>query len=60
MKKVYIFCAKTVRTCAAAFAYIFDVEATVWLLLGVFQCFLKNVQLLLKDINGQLLLKENV
>ena len=32
----------------------------MWLLLGVFQCFLKNGRLLLKDINERLLLKENV
>ena len=32
----------------------------MWSLLGVFQCFLKNVRLLLKDINERLLLKENV
>ena len=30
----------------------------MWLLLGVFQCFLKNRRLLLKDINERLLLKE--
>ena len=36
----------------------FYVSANVWLLLGVFQCFLKNVRLLLKDINVQPLLKE--
>ena len=55
-----IFCAETVKTCAAASEYIFYVSANVWLLLGVFQCFLKNVRLLLKDINERLLLKENV
>ena len=32
----------------------------MWILLGVFHCFLKNVRLLLKDINERLLLKENV
>ena len=32
----------------------------MWLLLGVFQYFLEKVRLLLKDINEQLLLKENV
>ena len=55
-----IFCAETVKTCAAASEYIFYVSANVWLLLVVFQCFLKNVRLLLKDINKRLLLKENV
>ena len=30
----------------------------MWLLLGVFQYFLRNVRLLLKDINERLLLKE--
>ena len=58
--KVCIFGAETVKTCAAASEYIFYVSANVWLLLGVFQCFLKNVRLLLKDINERLLLKENV
>ena len=58
--KVCIFCAETVKTCAAASEYIFYVSANVWLLLAVFQCFLKNVRLLLKDINERLLLKENV
>ena len=57
--KVCIFGAETVKTCAAASEYIFYVSANVWLLLGVFQCFF-NVQLLLKDINERLLLKENV
>ena len=37
---------------------IFFVSANVWLLLVVFKCFLKNMWLLLKDINEQLLLKE--
>ena len=32
----------------------------MWLLLGIFQCFLKNVRLLLKDTNERLLLKENM
>ena len=45
------------KTCAAASEYIFYVSANVWLLLGKFQCFLKNVRLLLKDINERLLLK---
>ena len=57
--KVCIFGAETVKTCSAASEYIFYVSANVWLLLGVFQCFF-NVQLLLKDINERLLLKENV
>ena len=46
-----IFCAETMKICAAASEYIFHVSVNVWLLLGVFQCFLKNVRLLLKDIN---------
>ena len=45
------------KTSAAASEYIFYVSANVWLLLGKFQCFLKNVRLLLKDINERLLLK---
>ena len=32
----------------------------MWLLLETFQCFLRNVRLLLKDTNVRLLLKENV
>ena len=55
-----IFCAETVKTCAAASEYIFYVSANAWLRLGVFRCFLRNRRLLLKDINEQLLLKENV
>ena len=55
-----IFCAETVKTCAAASEHIFYVSAKVWLLLGVFQCFLINMRLLLNDINERLLLKENV
>ena len=55
-----IFCAETVKTCAAASEYIFYVSANVWLFLGLFQYFLKNVRLLLKDISERLLLKENV
>ena len=46
-----IFCAETTKICAAASEYIFHVSVNVWLLLGVFQCFLKNVRLLLKDIS---------
>ena len=57
MKKVCIFCAETVKICAAASEYICYVPANVWLLLGVFQCFLKNLLLLLKDIHERLLLK---
>ena len=55
-----IFCAETVKICAAASKYISCSLRNVWLLLAVSQCFLKNVRLLLKDINEQLLLKENV
>ena len=32
----------------------------VWLLLGVFRCFLRNGRPFLKDINERLLVKENV
>ena len=32
----------------------------MWLLLETFQCFLRNVRLLLKDTNVRLPLKENV
>ena len=59
-QKLCIFYAENAKTCAAASEHIFYVSANVWLLLGVFQCFLKNVRLLLKDINERLLLKENV
>ena len=55
-----IFCAETVKTCAAASECISCFLRNVWLLLGVFQCFLKNERLLLKDISERLLLKENV
>ena len=55
-----IFCVETVKACAAASEHILYVLANVWLLLGVFQCFLRNGRLLLKDINVRLLLKENV
>ena len=48
------------KTCGAASEHIFYVSANMWLLLGVFQCFLRNGRLLLKDINVRLLLKENV
>ena len=60
MKKVCIFCAETVKICAAASEYIFVFPANVWLLLGVFQCFLMNVRLLLKDISERLLLKKKM
>ena len=55
-----IFCAETAKTCAAASEHIFYVSANVWLLLGVFQCFLRKGRLLLKDISERLLLKENM
>ena len=58
MKKVCIFCAEVVKTCAAASEYISCFLWNVWLLLGVFQCFLRNGRLLLKDINMVLLPKE--
>ena len=54
------FVQKTVKICAAASEYIFYFSRNAWLLLVVFKCFLKNVRLLLKDINERLLLKENV
>ena len=60
MKKVCIFCAETVKTCAAASEYIFYASANVWLLLLVFQCFLTDGRLLLKGTNERLLLKENM
>ena len=46
------------KTCAADSEYIFYVEEIAWLVLGLFQCFLKNVRLVLKDNNERLLLKE--
>ena len=55
-----IFCAETVKTCAAASEYISCFLRNVWLLLKTFQCFLMNVRLLLKGINEGRLLKENV
>ena len=58
--KMCIFCAETLKTCAALFENTFYVSANVWLLLDVFQCLLRNGRLLLKDINEWLLLKENV
>ena len=48
------------KTSEATSEYIFYVSANVRLLLGVIQCFLKNVLLLPKDIDERLLLKENV
>ena len=58
--KVCAFCADTMKTCAAASEHIFYISANVWLLLGVFQCFLRNGWLLLNDSNVRLLLQENV
>ena len=43
-----IFCAETVKTCAAASEYISYFLRNVWLLLETFQCILMNVRLLLK------------
>ena len=40
--KVCIFCAETVKTCADVSEHIFYVSANVWLLIDVFQCFLKT------------------
>ena len=57
---VYILCRNCETKCAAASEHIFYVSANVWLLPGVFQCFLKKVWLLLKDTNERMLLKENV
>ena len=57
---MYILCRNHERKCAAASEYISCFLRNVWLLLGVFQCFLRNGRLLLKDINVRLLLKENV
>ena len=57
---MYILCRNRERKCAAVSELTFCDSANVWLLVGVFQCFLKNVWLLLKDINERLLLKENV
>ena len=59
-QSVYILCRNREIKCAAASEHIFYVSANVFLLLGVFQCFLRKVWLLLKYINEQLLLKENV
>ena len=59
MKKACIFCAETVKKFVQLLLNIFFVSANVWLLLGVFQCFLRNRRLLLNDINVRLLLKEN-
>ena len=46
------------KTCAAASEHNFYVSANMWLLLDLFQSFLKNMRLLLKDINERLLLNE--
>ena len=55
---MYILCRNHERKCAAASEYISCFLRNVWLLLGVFQCFLRNGRLLLKDINMVLLPKE--
>ena len=55
-----MFCAETVKTCAAVSEYNSCFLRNVWLLLKTFQCFLMNVRLLLKGINEGRLLKENV
>ena len=47
----YILCRN--REDFAASEYIFNISANVWLLLGVFQYFLRNRRLLLKVINVQ-------
>ena len=57
---MYILCRNREKNCAAASEHVFYVSANMWLLLGVFRCFLKSVRLLLKDINERLFLKENV
>ena len=58
--KCVYFVQKTVKTCAATSGHVFYVSVNVWLLLVVFQYFLRNGRLLLKDTNEQFLLKENV
>ena len=58
-ESVYILCRKREDLMQLLLNILF-VSANVWLLLGVFQCFLMNVRLILKDINERLLLKENV
>ena len=55
-----IFCVETVKTCAAASEYISSILRNACLLLRTFYSLLRNVRLLLKDINVRLLLKENV
>ena len=57
---MYILCRNCEKNFATASELIFYVSANVWLLLGVSQCFLSYGQLLVKDINMRLLLKENV
>ena len=59
-QSVYILCRNREIKCATASEHIFYVSANMLLPLGVFQCFLRKVWLLLKDINERLLLKENV
>ena len=51
---MHILCRYREKNCAAASEHIFYVSENAP------RCFLKNVRLLLKDINEQLLLKENV
>ena len=55
-----IFCAGTVKENVQLLLNISCFLRNVWLLLGVFRCFLRNRRLFLKDINERLLLKENV
>ena len=52
--KVYIFCAETVKICAA------DTFCKCVAASGNISSFLMNVRLLLKDINVRLILKESV
>ena len=55
-RRVY-FVQKPWKIYVSASEYVFYVSANVWLLLGVFQCFLRNVWLLVKDIKERLLLE---
>ena len=59
-QSVHILYRNRERKCAAAFEYISCFLRNVWLLLRIFYFILRNVRLLLKDINVRLLLKENV
>ena len=59
-QSVYILCRNRERKCAAASEYISCFLRNLWLLPRIFYVFLRNVRLLLKNINVQLLLKENV